>query len=83
LSTTPVVPLALLEQVLRVGEGALIPLDEAKRVFERDFLVRLLKMTGGNVSQSAKLSGRNRTEFYKILQRHGISPAMFKNSRDE
>jgi two-component system response regulator GlrR len=78
LSTASVVPITLIEQVLRVGDGGLVPLDEAKRGFERDYLVKLLKMTGGNVSQAARLAGRNRTELYKILQRHKLSPNQFK-----
>jgi len=83
LSTTAVVPVTLVEQVLRVGDGGLVPLDEAKRNFERDYLVRLLKMTGGNVSQAARLAGRNRTELYKILQRHNLSPNQFKTAGEQ
>ena len=49
--------------------------------FERDYLVRLLKITGGNVTQAATLAKRNRTEFYKLLQRHRLEPAMFKEAK--
>ena len=31
-------------------------------------------MTGGNVTQAARLAQRNRTEFYKLLQRHQPQP---------
>ena len=31
-----------------------------------------------SVTQAAKLARRNRTEFYKLLQRHGIEAAIFK-----
>ena len=51
------------------------------RTFERDYLVRLLKITGGNVTQAALLAKRNRTEFYKLLQRHRLEPAMFKEGK--
>ena len=61
--------------------SALAPLEEAKRHFERDYLVRLLKITGGNVTQAATLAKRNRTEFYKLLQRHHLEPAMFKGGK--
>ena len=47
-----------------------VPFEEARKTFERDYLVRLLKITGGNVTQAALLAKRNRTEFYKLLQRH-------------
>jgi two-component system response regulator GlrR len=54
--------------------------EEARRRFERDYLTRLLKLTEGSVSQAARLANRNRTEFYKLLQRHGLEPARFKSS---
>jgi two-component system response regulator GlrR len=40
--------------------------------------VRILKITGGNVTQAARLAGRNRTEFYRLLERHALEPGMFK-----
>ena len=46
--------------------------------FERDYLVRILKITGGNVTKAARLAGRNRTEFYRLLERHSLEPGMFK-----
>ncbi len=52
--------------------------DEARNEFERDYLVQLLKITRGNVTQAAKLAGRNRTEFYKLLHRHALNPADFR-----
>jgi two-component system response regulator GlrR len=58
----------------------LTTLDDAKRAFERDYLVRILKITQGNVAQAAKLAQRNRTEFYKLLERHRIEPGMFKSA---
>jgi len=39
----------------------------------------MLKITQGNVAQAAKLAQRNRTEFYKLLERHGLEPGMFKS----
>lgn len=77
LATSSVVPLALVQQAIRETEEV-VPFDEARRRFESDYLVRLLKMTGGNVAQAAKLAQRNRTDFYKLLQRHALEPALFK-----
>ena len=54
------------------------PLDQARRAFEREYLARILTMTAGNVTRAARLAGRNRTEFYRLLDRHSLSPAMFK-----
>jgi two-component system response regulator GlrR len=50
----------------------------AKQQFEREYLIRLLKITGGRVSEAARLAGRNRTEFYRLLSKHVLSPSMFK-----
>lgn len=77
LSTGPVIPLALVQSAIRQVEEV-VPFDEARRRFEHDYLSRLLKLTGGNVAQAAKLAQRNRTDFYKLLQRHALEPALFK-----
>ena len=78
LATTEVVPASLVRQAIDSAESSLTPLDEARRAFERDYLVQLLKLTAGNVSQAAKMAGRNRTEFYRLLERHALEPAQFK-----
>jgi two-component system, NtrC family, response regulator GlrR len=46
--------------------------DEARDSFTRDYLLQLLRMAEGNVSQAARLAQRNRTDFYKLMKRHGI-----------
>jgi two-component system response regulator GlrR len=81
LATTGVIPASLVQSALREDESALQPFEEARKQFERDYLVRLLKITGGNVTQAALLAKRNRTEFYKLLQRHHLEPAMFKEAK--
>jgi two-component system response regulator GlrR len=83
LATSPIVPAALVATALKSEPVGLTPLDEAKRAFERDYLVRILRLTRGNVSQAARLAQRNRTEFYKLLERHQLQPAMFKGDRRE
>src|SRR4030095_9972011 len=44
--------------------GGLRPLKDARDAFERDYLIQVLSMTEGNVSQAAKLSGKYRPDFY-------------------
>ncbi|TCO81968.1 two-component system response regulator GlrR [Plasticicumulans lactativorans] len=78
LAVTPVIPLALVRRALRDRAGQLPSLAEARDGFERDYLIRVLQLTGGNVTQAARLAQRNRTEFYKLLARHGLEPALFK-----
>ena len=80
LAATEVIPDSLVRQALDVADTALTPLDEARKAFERDYLVRILKITGGNVTKAARLAGRNRTEFYRLLERHSLEPGMFKGS---
>ena len=75
------IPASLVQSALREDAAALVPFEEARKTFERDDLVRLLKITGGNVTQAAQMAKRNRTEFYRLLQRHMLGPAMFKESK--
>ena len=78
LSTTPVIPGSLIQNALREEQGGIVPFADARHRFERDYLAKLLKTTGGNVSQAARLAKRNRTEFYKLLHRHELDPSLFK-----
>ena len=78
LCNAPLVPLALVQQAIKYQQTEFASFEQARKQFEREYLTRLLKMTGGNVSQAARLAQRNRTEFYKLLQRHALDPALFK-----
>lgn len=80
LSTTPLVPAALVQKALQNDIGGVVPFETARKSFERDYLVKLLKATNGSVTQAARLAQRNRTEFYKLLQRHQLTPALFKDN---
>jgi len=78
LSTTPIVPLALVERALNRPGDDIASFDDARRGFERDYLVQLLKMTAGNVTNASRIAKRNRSDFYTLLNRHQIDPANFK-----
>jgi two-component system response regulator GlrR len=78
LSTTSIITPALVESAMRGQSGELSSFESARSEFERDYLAKLLKITGGNVTQAARLAKRNRTEFYKLLQRHHLDPKLFK-----
>jgi len=78
LATTPLISPGLLESAIRGEMGDLSSFESARFDFERDYLAKLLKITNGNVTQAARLAKRNRTEFYKLLQRHHLNPTMFK-----
>ncbi len=79
LATNGMIPSSLVQSALNDQASGLTPLDQAKQAFECDYLVRILKITQGNVAQAAKLAQRNRTEFYKLLERHRLEPGMFKS----
>ncbi|MES2187531.1 MAG: sigma 54-interacting transcriptional regulator [Pseudomonadota bacterium] len=78
LSTTPLVPLALVQRALRTPSVEVLTYADAKQKFERDYLVGLLKLTDGNVADASRLADRNRTEFYRLLQKHALTPGHFK-----
>jgi two-component system response regulator GlrR len=79
LTTTPLVPLALVQRALRVPSVEVLSFAQARERFERDYLVGLLKLTDGNAADAARLADRNRTEFYRLLQKHGLTPGLFRN----
>lgn len=83
LATTPLVPLALVQRALRVPSVQVLTYAEAKQRFEREYLVGLLKLTDGNVADAARLADRNRTEFYRLLQKHALTPGQFQSGAAE
>ena len=78
LSSSPLIPLALVQRALRVPTVEVQTYAQAKERFEREYLVGLLKLTDGNVADAARLADRNRTEFYRLLQKHELTPGHFK-----
>lgn len=78
LSSSPLIPLSLVQRALRVPTVEVQTYADAKQRFERDYLVGLLKLTDGNVADAARLADRNRTEFYRLLQKHELTPGHFK-----
>ncbi|MBG2836784.1 two-component system response regulator GlrR [Proteus terrae] len=78
LTTAPVISEALVTQALQGENTALPTFAEARGHFEMTYLRKLLQMTKGNVTQAARMAGRNRTEFYKLLSRHELDANDFK-----
>ena len=78
LTTHAAIPDVLLERALKGDREEPPSFDHARRDFERDYLIDLLKRTQGNVSEAAKLAKRNRSDFYSLLNRHEIDPQYFK-----
>jgi len=59
-----------------------LPLAEAKHraqvAFERAYLERVLRQTDGNVAEAARRTGVDRSNFRRLLHRHGIDPASYR-----
>lgn len=83
LATTQVIPVNLVQKALQESSNSVIPLNVARQQFEFNYLINILKTTEGNVTQAAKLAQRNRTEFYRLLDRHNIQASIFKNSSED
>ena len=84
LTDAPLLAEALVARALALSGTAaappagIVPLAQARARFERGYLVQLLKLTAGNVAQAARLAGRNRTEFYRLIERHGLQGDLFR-----
>jgi two-component system response regulator GlrR len=78
MATGPVIADGLVGQVTR-HVMRMPSFDEARDEFTRNYLIQLLTVTRGNVSQAARLAQRNRTDLYKLLTRHEMSPDDFKD----
>jgi two-component system response regulator GlrR len=74
-------PKGLSHQRYLNGDEALKPLKDARDAFEKDYLVQVLSMTEGNVTQAAKLAGKYRADLYDLLKKHDLSVESFKKSK--
>ncbi len=70
-----------LQDTIEEPSSGLRPLKDARDAFERDYLVQVLSMTEGNVSQAAKLAGKYRADFYDLLKKHDLKAHEFKKSK--
>ena len=80
LAGTEIIPASMVTRALRGQTGEILPLGIAQSNFERDYLVKILQITQGNVTQAAKMAKRNRTEFYRLLSRHHLEAALFRDN---
>jgi len=78
IAQSAIISTEIAEQAVGAAASGLPSYDAARDEFTRNYLVQILQITGGNVSQAARLAKRNRTDFYKLLSRHQLSPDEFK-----
>ncbi|MEJ2509753.1 MAG: helix-turn-helix domain-containing protein, partial [Gammaproteobacteria bacterium] len=58
------------------------PFSEAKAEtlarFERAYLESVLSQTKGNITQAARMAGKERRALGKLLKKYGIEPATYR-----
>ena len=64
------------KQLVPIVDWTVMPLTEAKRlasaVFERGYLARAMDAAGGSMATAAAAAGVDRSNFRRLLQRHGL-----------
>ncbi|WP_370279355.1 sigma 54-interacting transcriptional regulator [Pontibacterium sp.] len=80
LSTTPIISEGAIAQALSNQDHVLPTFNDARAEFEKRYLIKVMQITEGNASQAARIAGRNRTDFYKLLNKYDLEPAQFKSS---
>jgi two-component system response regulator GlrR len=78
LSPSDIISVALADQALREKPSEIPTMDQARQTFDRRYLIGVLRAAEGNVTAAARIAGRNRTEFYKLLSRHELDPVSFR-----
>jgi two-component system response regulator GlrR len=53
-------------------------LKDAKKDFEKNYLIQLITLTKGNVTEAAKLAGKYRADLYELLKKYNLNPADFR-----
>lgn len=84
LTSGAVISAAQTQQAMPVDRMAKVEsLTEARTQFEKTYLDRLLKATNGNMTLAAELADRNRSDFHKLVKKHGLDPQAYRSSQPE
>jgi len=62
----------------KIDESTFRSFKESKEDFELNYLLELMKISKGNISQAAKLSGKYRADLYALLERYNLNPIDFR-----
>ncbi len=82
LSSGPVISRELVAQCLPQQVATDLPmqsLSDAKKQFEKDYVSRLLSISRGNIPEAARLADRNRSDFFKIVKKHGLDAELYRS----
>jgi len=56
------------------GAAAAASLREARERFEKEYILKILRENGGNVSRTAEILGMERSTFYRKIRSFGLDP---------
>jgi len=70
----------ILQTKIPISQESIKPLREARDEFEKEYLIRLLELSEGNVTKAAKLAGKHRVDFYDLLKKHSLKTEDFRES---
>ena len=56
-----------------------IPFKQAKELFKRSFIIKLLQMTSGNMSEAAKIADIDRRHIHRLVQKYKVDVDFFRN----
>jgi len=62
------------------GEGFFDAREQRMAAFEREYLTRALRASGGDVSQAAREARIPRGTFYRLMSKHGLDAAAFRGA---
>ena len=68
----------LILQTQQFDDVSLKSLKAAKKDFEKNYIIQLITLTKGNVSEAAKLAGKYRADLYELLKKYNLNPADFR-----
>ncbi len=79
MATKDVITEDMVLQTRKIEQESLVPLKAAKQNFEKNYIIQLIEITQGNVSQAAKLAGKYRADLYDLLRKYQIDPSDFRS----
>ena len=78
-----VIPLAIVKKAVEDKPVQMQTLREVKQQCEKTYLESVMRITNGQVANAARIAGRNRTEFYKLLNQHDLNPSDFRRDKPD
>jgi len=76
-----VIPLGIAQMALQDRPEQMLTFEQAKHEFERNYLISIMRITDGNITNAAAISHLTRTYIYKLLEEHAINLDDFRESR--